>query len=115
MCALPILFALTSALEQYGMKAVHAYNGKDGINTLERTPGIDVVLMDVMMPNLDGYGTMTMIRQIEKYRSMPIIALTAKAMLGDREKCLQAGATDYISKPANMKDLLTMLWCHVQH
>jgi len=108
------VFALTSALEQYGMKAIHAYNGKDGIQTLERTPHIDVVLMDVMMPNLDGYDTMTMIRQIDKYRSMPIIALTAKAMLGDREKCLQAGATDYISKPANMKDLMTMLRRHVQ-
>jgi CheY-like chemotaxis protein len=109
------VFALTSALEQYGIKAIHAYNGMDGIETLECTPGIDVVLMDVMMPNMDGYATMTMIRKIDKYRSMPIIALTAKAMVGDREKCLQAGATDYISKPANVKDLMTMLWRHVPH
>jgi CheY-like chemotaxis protein len=70
--------------------------------------------MDVMMPKLDGYDTTTMIRQIKKYGAMPIIALTAKAMPGDREKCLQAGATDYISKPASMKDLMTMLWRHLQ-
>jgi len=70
--------------------------------------------MDVMMPNLDGFGTMTIIRRIEKYRSMPIIALTAKAMVGDREKCLQAGATDYIAKPANLSDLVMMLWRHLR-
>jgi CheY-like chemotaxis protein len=107
------LFALTSALQQYGVIVVQAYNGKDGIEKLERTPTVDVVLTDVMMPNLDGFGTMTMIRQIGKYRAMPIIALTAKATVGDREKCLQAGATDYITKPANLCDLLTMLSRHL--
>jgi CheY-like chemotaxis protein len=109
------VFALTSALEQFGVIVVQAYNGKDGIDKLQRTPKVDVVLMDVMMPNLDGFGTMTMIRRIEKYRTLPIIALTAKAMPGDREKCLLAGATDYIAKPANLGDLMTMLWRHLPH
>ncbi|HEY2979379.1 MAG TPA: response regulator, partial [Burkholderiaceae bacterium] len=80
-----------------------------------RTPNVDVVLMDVMMPNLDGFDTMTMIRRIDKYRAMPIIALTAKAMPGDREKCLQAGATDYIAKPATLCDLMAVLWRHLPH
>jgi signal transduction histidine kinase/HAMP domain-containing protein len=109
------VFALTSALEQYGMTAVRAYNGKEGIDKLEHTPEIDAVLMDVMMPNLDGYDTIGIIRRTEKYRALPIIALTAKAMRGDREKCLRAGATDYIAKPANLRDLMTMLWCYLQH
>jgi len=108
------VFALTAALEQFGVNVIQAYNGKDGIELLECHPEIDVVLMDVMMPNLDGFGTMTIIRRIEKYRSMPIIALTAKAMVGDREKCLQAGATDYIAKPANLSDLVMMLWRHLR-
>ena len=109
------VFALTCALEQFDVIVIQAYNGKDGIELLEQTPKVDVVLMDVMMPNLDGFGTMTMIRQIKAYRTLPIIALTAKAMVGDREKCLQAGATDYIAKPVNMADLVTMLWRHLQH
>jgi signal transduction histidine kinase/ActR/RegA family two-component response regulator len=109
------VFALTSALEQFGLNVVQAYNGKDGIEKLEQTPNVDVVLMDVMMPNLDGFDTMTMIRQIDKYRTMPIIALTAKAMPGDREKCLQAGATDYIAKPAALFDLMAVLWRHLPH
>ena len=101
------VFALTCALEQFGVIVIQAYNGRDGIEMLAQTPKIDVVLMDVMMPNLDGFGTMTMIRQFDKYRSLPIIALTAKAMVGDREKCLHAGATDYIAKPVNLGDLVT--------
>jgi len=103
------VFALTSALERYGMHVIHAGDGKNGIDTLKRTADIDCVLMDVMMPGLDGYDTMRIMRQIEKYRSLPIIALTAKAMVGDREKCLAAGATDYIAKPADLEQLLTML------
>jgi len=103
-------FALTCALEQYGMLVINASNGKDAIDMLKRVPDVDCVLMDVMMPDLDGYDTMRIVRQIEKYRSLPIIALTAKAMVGDREKCLEAGATDYVAKPASLEDLLAMLW-----
>ena len=77
---------------------------------LKRSADADVVLMDLMMPGLDGYDTIRIIRQQEKYKALPIIAVTAKAMLGDREKCLRAGATDYIAKPVNIDVLLTMLW-----
>jgi len=104
------VFALTSALEQYGMSVIHAGNGKDGIEALKRIADVDAVLMDVMMPDLDGYDTIRIVRQLEKYRAIPIIAVTAKAMPGDREKCLRAGASDYVAKPVNIDALLTMLW-----
>jgi len=107
-------FALTSALEQYGMIVTYAGSGKDAIDILKRVSDVDCALMDVMMPDLDGYDTMRIMRQIEKYRALPIIALTAKAMVGDREKCLEAGATDYIAKPASLEDLLTLLWRHLK-
>jgi CheY-like chemotaxis protein/nitrogen-specific signal transduction histidine kinase len=107
-------FALTSALEQYGMIVTYAGSGKDAIDMLKRVSDVDCVLMDVMMPDLDGYDTMRIMRQIEKYRALPIIALTAKAMVGDREKCLAAGATDYIAKPASLEHLLTLLWRHLK-
>jgi len=107
-------FALTSALEQYGMIVTYAGSGKDAIDILKRVSDVDCALMDVMMPDLDGYDTMRIMRQIEKYRALPIIALTAKAMVGDREKCLAAGATDYIAKPASLEDLLTLLWRHLK-
>jgi len=104
------VFALTSALEQHGMRVLHAESGKEGIELLKRTRDIDLVLMDVMMPGLDGFDTMRIVRQLDGYRSLPIIAVTAKAMVGDREKCLEAGATDYIAKPVNVDVLLATLW-----
>jgi len=103
------IFALTSALENVQMEVSYAENGRDALSTLENTPDVDVVLMDVMMPEMDGYETMRAIRKMEQFRSLPIIALTAKAMKGDREKCVEAGASDYISKPANIDQLLSLL------
>ncbi|MBV9468347.1 MAG: response regulator, partial [Abitibacteriaceae bacterium] len=108
------IFALTSVLENYGVEVIFAENGRDGIDKLVATPGIDVVLMDVMMPEMDGYETTHSIRQMDSYATLPIIALTAKAMEGDREKCLAAGASDYIMKPVHIDNLLAMLyrWLH---
>ena len=103
------IFALTSALEDYRVDVLRAENGREGIEMLERHPEIDIVLMDIMMPEMDGYETMRAIRQDERFRSLPIIALTAKAMKSDREKCIEAGASDYISKPLDMDQLLSML------
>jgi signal transduction histidine kinase/ActR/RegA family two-component response regulator/HAMP domain-containing protein len=104
------VFALTSALEQHGMRVMHAESGKEGIEVLKGARDIDLVLMDVMMPGLDGFDTMRIVRQLDGYRTLPIIAVTAKAMLGDREKCIEAGATDYIAKPVNVDVLLATLW-----
>jgi CheY-like chemotaxis protein len=84
-------------------------NGKGAIELLKQTPNIDVVLMDMMMPDYDGYETMTEIRSLEEYRHLPIIAITAKAMKGDRQKCIDAGASDYIAKPVNREQLLSAL------
>jgi CheY-like chemotaxis protein len=103
------IFALTSALENVQMVVSYAENGRDALTMLENTPNINVVLMDVMMPEMDGYETMRAIRKMDQFRSLPIIALTAKAMKGDREKCVEAGASDYISKPANIDQLLSLL------
>ncbi|MEP7213642.1 MAG: HAMP domain-containing protein [Acidobacteriota bacterium] len=103
------IFALTSALERQNMDVVYAENGKDGISMLVKTPGIDGVLMDIMMPEMDGFQAMTAIRQIPKFKSVPIIAVTAKAMKGDRQKCLEAGASDYITKPVDTEQLLSLL------
>jgi HAMP domain-containing protein/signal transduction histidine kinase/CheY-like chemotaxis protein len=103
------VFALTSALEAHGMEVMHAESGKEGIELLKRTPDIELVLMDVMMPGLDGLDTMRIIRQLDGYQSLPIIAVTAKAMVGDREKCIEAGATDYVAKPVNIDVLLATL------
>ena len=103
------IFALTSALERQHMEVVYAENGKDGIEMLSRTPGIDGVLMDIMMPEMDGFQAMTAIRQIPKFKTVPIIAVTAKAMKGDRQKCLAAGASDYITKPVDTEQLLSLL------
>jgi CheY-like chemotaxis protein len=104
------VFALTSALETHGMEVLHAESGKEGIDLLKRSADIDVVLMDVMMPGLDGIDTMRIVRQLDGYRELPIIAVTAKAKMGDREKCIEAGATDYVAKPVNMDVLLATLW-----
>jgi CheY-like chemotaxis protein len=103
------IFALTSMLERYQIQVLYAENGREGINVLENTPDIDVVLMDVMMPEMDGYETTSLIRQNEQFKSLPIIALTAKAMQGDREKCIEAGASDYITKPVDTEQLLSLL------
>ena len=103
------IFALTSLLERQQMQILYAESGRDGINILQANPDIDVVLMDIMMPGMDGYETMGAIRQISQFADLPMIALTAKAMKGDREKCLEAGATDYITKPVEMEQLLSLL------
>jgi CheY-like chemotaxis protein len=88
---------------------VHAENGRAGIEMLRKTPGIDGVLMDIMMPEMDGYETMRAIRQIAEFRSLPIVAVTAKAMKGDRAKCIEAGASDYITKPVDLDQLFSVL------
>jgi signal transduction histidine kinase/HAMP domain-containing protein len=103
------VYALTSALEDRGMEALYAADGRTGIAFLERTPGIDVVLMDIMMPGMDGHETTREIRRLPGFRELPIIALTAKAMRGDREKSLGAGASDYITKPVDVDQLLEMM------
>jgi len=103
------IFALSSVLERQKMKVLFAENGKDGIEVLERDPSIEIVLMDIMMPEMDGYDTMRAIRRIPRFKSLPIITLTAKAMKGDRDKCLAAGASDYITKPVDVSQLLSMM------
>jgi CheY-like chemotaxis protein len=108
------IFALSSVLERRGMNVLTANTGREAIATLEATPEVAIVLMDIMMPEMDGYETMREIRQEPAYRRLPIIALTAKAMMGDREKCLQAGASDYLAKPVNTEQLISALrmWLH---
>jgi len=108
------IFALTSILERHTMRVVSADNGRRAIDLLAEETGIDLVLMDIMMPEMDGYQTMRTIRQNSRHRLLPMIALTAKAMKGDREKCLQAGASDYIAKPVNSEQLLSLMrvWLH---
>jgi hypothetical protein len=91
------------------MEVLYAEDGREGVKLLQQNPDIDVVLMDIMMPEMDGYQTMQAIRKIETFASLPIIALTAKAMQSDREKCIEAGASDYISKPLDIDQLLSML------
>jgi CheY-like chemotaxis protein len=101
-------------LERRGMVVLTAGTGREAITTLESTPDVAIVLMDVMMPEMDGYATMQVIRQNASFRRLPIIALTAKAMKGDREKCLEAGASEYLAKPVNTEQLLSALrtWLH---
>jgi CheY-like chemotaxis protein/HAMP domain-containing protein/putative methionine-R-sulfoxide reductase with GAF domain len=108
------IFALSSVLERRGMVVLTAGTGREAINTLETTPDISIVLMDIMMPEMDGFETMKIIRQNPQCWRMPIIALTAKAMKGDREKCLEAGASEYLAKPVNTEQLLSALrlWLH---
>ena len=110
------IFALTSALESQNMVVVHAENGREAIEVMEKTPGIQAVLMDIMMPGMDGYETTAAIREMPKYKTLPIIALTAKAMKADRDRCIEAGASDYISKPLDIDQLLSLLrvWLYRQ-
>jgi CheY-like chemotaxis protein/HAMP domain-containing protein len=103
------IFALTSVLENHDMQVLTATNGLQAIEIIEGTPDLSVVLMDIMMPEMDGYETMRRIRENPRFRTLPMLALTAKAMKGDREKCLQAGASDYIAKPVNTDQLLSLL------
>ncbi len=100
---------MTSLLERYGMQILSAETGKAALEKLQTIPDVDVVLMDIMMPDMDGYDTMRAIRKFGKFRALPVIALTAKAMKGDREKCIDAGASDYIAKPVDSAELLSML------
>jgi CheY-like chemotaxis protein len=108
------IFALSSVLERRGMTVLTAGTGREAISMLESTPDMAIVLMDIMMPEMDGYETMQVIRQNPSLRRLPIVALTAKAMKGDREKCLEAGASEYLAKPVNTEQLLSALrmWLH---
>ncbi len=108
------IFALSSVLERRGMRVLTATTGSEAIALADATPDLAIVLMDIMMPEMDGYQTMRAIRQKPDFRRLPIIALTAKAMKGDREKCMEAGASDYLAKPVNTEQLLSVLrmWLH---
>ena len=103
------IFAMTSLLERQSMTVVSAENGQDAITTLHGTPGIDLVLMDIMLPEMDGYETIRTVRGTAGFKHLPIIAVTAKAMKGDREKCIEAGASDYLAKPVDTEQLLALL------
>jgi FOG: CheY-like receiver len=103
------IFSLTSMLEDHGMVVRFAENGKQAIEQLKKDANVDAVLMDIMMPEMDGYETTRAIRAMDQFKSLPIIALTAKAMKGDREKCIAAGASDYITKPVDTEQLLSLL------
>jgi CheY-like chemotaxis protein len=103
------IFALTSVLEQHEIKVLHAETGRAGIELLREHDDVDLILMDIMMPEMDGYETTRAIRKIPGRASLPIIALTAKAMKGDREKCLQAGASDYVTKPVDLGYLFSVM------
>jgi CheY-like chemotaxis protein len=108
------IFALSIVLENQDMEVLSATNGRQAIEIIESTPGLAIVLMDIMMPEMDGYQTMREIRKLPEFRALPMLALTAKAMKGDREKCLEAGASDYIAKPVDTDQLLSLLrvWLH---
>ncbi len=103
------IFSITKALEQHNMKVISATDGQEAIKQLNKNPQVDIVLMDMMMPEMDGYDSTTKIRQNSAYKNLPILAVTAKAMMGDREKCISAGASDYISKPIDIDQLISLL------
>ena len=103
------IFALTSILERYQMQILSAETGRDAIAKLREMPDTDAVLMDIMMPEMDGIDTTRAIREIPQFKDLPIIAVTAKAMKGDREKCIEAGMWDYLSKPVNPEQMLAVL------
>jgi CheY-like chemotaxis protein len=108
------IFAMTSLLERFKMRVISAENGKDAINLLMEQRDVDIVLMDIMLPMMDGYTTIRAIRDIAEFKDLPIVAVTAKAMKGDREKCIAAGATDYLCKPVEAEQLRATLrlWLH---
>jgi CheY-like chemotaxis protein len=110
------IFAMSSVLENRGLRVLYAENGKDGIETLAKNPNVDVVLMDLMMPEMDGYETMRAIRNDPKHKSLPIIAVTAKALKEDRDKCLAAGASGYLPKPVDIEKLFELigLWAPLE-
>jgi tubulin-specific chaperone A len=103
------VFALSSVLESYNVSIVIGKNGREGIEKLKANPHIDLIMMDIMMPEMDGYEAMRLIRSEAKYKKLPIIALTAKAMKDDREKCLAAGANEYLTKPVDSAKLISLL------
>ena len=109
-----VVSSLNSLLERHNMTVISASNGREAIELVEREADLALVLMDIMMPEMDGYETIRRIREKPKFRLLPIIALTAKAMKGDREKCLEAGASDYVAKPVNTEQLLSLvrMWLH---
>lgn len=107
------IYALTTVLENEGVNIICAYDGKEAIDKLEKTPNIDLVLMDIMMPIMDGYKAMAEIRSKEKFKNLPMLAVTAKAMEGEKEKCLEAGASDYIPKPINQEQLISRIKYHL--
>ena len=103
------IYATTTILEPQNMNVIYAENGREGIEMLHKNTDVNIVLMDIMMPEMDGYEAMKKIRQIEEFKQLPIIALTAKAMKGDRDKCLESGASDYITKPVDPQQLLSLM------
>jgi CheY-like chemotaxis protein len=103
------IFALTAMLERQGMVVISVDNGMDAIRIAREDDDVSIALVDVMMPEMDGYATMRKMRELPSFKDQPIVALTAKAMKGDREKCIEAGASDYIAKPVNSAHLLSML------
>jgi CheY-like chemotaxis protein len=103
------VFAISSTLELHGLRVTQASDGRRGIEALRAAPDTDLILMDVMMPGMDGYATMTAVRQMPQFRRLPIIAVTARAMPGDREKSLAAGANDYVTKPVDTDELLACM------
>ena len=108
------IFSLASALEEYGIELRYAESGRAGLDLLRKTPDADVVLVDIMMPDMDGYETMREIRAMPEFADLPVVAVTAKAMKGDRQKCIQAGASDYVSKPVDIDHLVSVLRVGIQ-
>ena len=103
------IFALTSVLEERGIHILVAENGREALDVLDQSENVDLVLMDIMMPEMDGYEAMKQIRSKKALKNIPIIALTAKAMKGDRQKCIDAGASDYLAKPVDIEKLVSLL------
>jgi CheY-like chemotaxis protein len=103
------IFSLASALEDYGINLRYAESGRAGLELLKVTPDVDVMLVDIMMPDMDGYETIREVRALPEFAELPIVAVTAKAMKGDRQKCIQAGASDYVSKPVDIDQLISVL------
>ena len=108
------IFALASVLERHNMDVLSAETGRDAIRILQESEDVDIVLMDIMMPEMDGIATMREVRKLSRFKNLPIVAVTAKAMKGDREKCIEAGAWDYLSKPVDSEQMLSVMraWLH---